>query len=133
MSYSVSDSPVSAHDPLCGLSNPCDEETPEHGYCSMQYGQFCIHCHQWCICEAVRTAERRMLAKCIAAVDAMTIQFVGNSAATRDQVVDLLSTLLGPATFVYTPACEFGNCAQCPNTHACTCVCHRPRALQEKP
>lgn len=41
------------HDPLCALSEPCDDEVPEHGYCSMQHGMFCIHCHQWCICEAL--------------------------------------------------------------------------------
>ncbi len=58
------------HDPLCGLSQPCDDEIPEHGYCSMQHGQFCIHCHQWCMCGEVRQAEQRMLAKCIEAVDA---------------------------------------------------------------
>jgi hypothetical protein len=56
------------HDPLCGLSQPCDDEIPEHGYCSMQHGQFCIHCHQWCICKELQMAEERMLAKCIAAV-----------------------------------------------------------------
>jgi len=83
------------HDPLCGLAQPCDEEEPEHGYCSMQHGLFCIHCHQWCICNVIAkvrederaslTAEwmsnhgekwefaagqRDMLAKCIAAVEA---------------------------------------------------------------
>jgi len=79
------------HDPLCGLAQPCDEEEPEHGYCSMQHGLFCIHCHQWCICnviakvreeeqskdldyayvaaQAEADGQRDMLAKCIAAVE----------------------------------------------------------------
>ena len=76
--------------------------------------------------------QRDMLAKCIEVVRSMTIQFVGNSAATRDQVVDLLSALLVPATFVYTPACEFGLCDSCAYATECTCECHRLRA-QEKP
>jgi hypothetical protein len=59
------------HDSLCGLSQPCDDEIPEHGYCSMQHGQFCIHCHTWCTCFEVRQAEQRMLAKCIEAVQAL--------------------------------------------------------------
>ena len=57
------------HDPLCPLSQPCDDEIPEHGYCSTQHGKFCIHCYQWCTCEALKKAEQRMLAKCIAALE----------------------------------------------------------------
>lgn len=79
------------HDPLCGLAQPCDEEEPEHGYCSMQHGLYCIHCHQWCICnviakvreeeqskdldyayvaaQAEADGQRDMLAKCIATID----------------------------------------------------------------
>jgi len=82
------------HDPLCGLAQPCDEEEPEHGYCSMQHGLYCIHCHQWCICNVIakvcederdgiqavrlrtlfneqgyRDGQRDMLAKCITAVE----------------------------------------------------------------
>ena len=79
------------HDPLCGLTQPCDEEEPEHGYCSMQHGLFCIHCHQWCICnviakvrederskdldyayiaaQAEADGHRDMLAKCIKAIE----------------------------------------------------------------
>lgn len=49
------------HDPLCGLAQPCDEEEPEHGYCSMQHGLYCIHCHQWCICTELRACEQRVL------------------------------------------------------------------------
>ena len=45
------------HDPLCGLSEPCDEEEPEHGYCSMQRGTFCILCQQWCICDRLAKAR----------------------------------------------------------------------------
>lgn len=66
MSDSVSSPYVSAHNPLCGLSQPCDEETPEHGYCSMQHGQFCIHCHQWCVCERMRKAEKHGYEKAVA-------------------------------------------------------------------
>jgi hypothetical protein len=121
----------------------------------MQHGLFCIHCHQWCICnviakvreeeqskdldyayvaaQAEADGQRDMLAKCIEVVRSMTIQFVGNSAATRDQVVDLLSALLVPATFVYTPACEFELCDSCTHATECTCECHRLRALEEKP
>lgn len=47
------------HDNLCPLSEPCDDETPEHGYCSMQHGVYCIHCMQWCICEALAKADAR--------------------------------------------------------------------------
>lgn len=57
------------HDPLCGLSQPCDDEVPEHGYCSRQQGEFCIHCMTWCICLQLHNAEQRMLAKCITAVE----------------------------------------------------------------
>ena len=48
-----------SHDNLCPLSEPCDDETPEHGYCSMQHGVYCIHCMQWCICEALAKADAR--------------------------------------------------------------------------
>lgn len=95
MTDSVSTASDSAHDPLCGLSQPCDDDIAEHGFCSRQEEEFCIHCHQWCICEQMREAEKNgyekavtefmsnhhdrweyragqadMLAKCIAAVDA---------------------------------------------------------------
>lgn len=60
-----------SHDPLCGLSQPCDDEIREHGYCLMSHGKFCIHCNQWCICGEVRMAEQRMLAKCITVADAV--------------------------------------------------------------
>jgi len=55
------------HDPLCGLSEPCDDEVPEHGYCSRQHGQFCIHCLTWCICDRLKQAEQRMRDVCQAA------------------------------------------------------------------
>ena len=59
------------HDPLCGLSQPCDEEIPEHGYCSMQHGEFCIHCHQWCICEALAKAREDAIAAAVQRVEAL--------------------------------------------------------------
>jgi hypothetical protein len=86
-----------------------------------------------CQCPLIAKVREDMLATCIEVVRSMTIQFVGNSAATRDQVVDLLSALLVPATFVYTPACEFGLCDSCAYATECTCECHRLRALEEKP
>ena len=81
-----------SHDPLCGLSQPCDDEIREHGYCLMSHGKFCIHCNQWCICPQLQQAKEEvaqriiemanmqadvaaamasddMLAKCIAAVE----------------------------------------------------------------
>lgn len=68
------------HDELCGLSQPCDDEVPEHGYCSRQQGEFCIHCMTWCICPQLRQARKQgaddyergqadMLAKCIATIE----------------------------------------------------------------
>ena len=48
------------HLPECPLLEPCDDEVPEHGYCSMQQGVFCIHCHQWCICDRLRACEQRV-------------------------------------------------------------------------
>ena len=56
------------HDPLCVLSKPCDDETPEHGYCGFSAPNFCLHCHTWCMCGEIREAEQRMLAKCMEAV-----------------------------------------------------------------
>ncbi len=50
------------HLPECPLLEPCDDEVAEHGYCSMQRGVFCIHCHQWCICDRLRACEARMMA-----------------------------------------------------------------------
>jgi len=99
MTDSVSTASDSAHDPLCGLSQPCDDDIAEHGFCSRQEEEFCIHCHQWCICEQMREAEKNgyekavtefmsnhhdrweyragqadMLAKCIAAVEAWALE-----------------------------------------------------------
>gem|GEM_PF-2471525 len=54
---------MSDHLPECPLLQPCDDEVPEHGYCSMQRGVFCIHCHQWCICDRLRMLEARILSK----------------------------------------------------------------------
>ena len=51
---------MSDHLPECPLLEPCDDEVPEHGYCSMQHGVFCIHCHQWCICDRLRACEQRI-------------------------------------------------------------------------
>ena len=48
------------HLPECPLVEACNDEIPEHGYCSMQHGMFCIHCHQWCICDALRACEQRV-------------------------------------------------------------------------
>jgi hypothetical protein len=58
------------HDPLCGLSQPCDDETPEHGYCSMQHGEFCIHCHQWCVCDVIAKVREDALADAVQRVEA---------------------------------------------------------------
>ena len=57
------------HDPLCGLSQPCDDETPEHGYCSMQHGEFCIHCHQWCICDVIAKVRAEATAAAVQRVE----------------------------------------------------------------
>lgn len=51
---------MSDHLPECPLLEPCDDDIPEHGYCSMQRGAFCIHCHQWCICDRLRSCEQRV-------------------------------------------------------------------------
>ncbi len=59
------------HDPLCGLSQPCDDETPEHGYCSMQHGEFCIHCHQWCVCDVIAKVREDALADAVQRVEAL--------------------------------------------------------------
>ena len=62
------------HLPECPLLEPCDDDVPEHGYCSMQRGAFCIHCHQWCICDRLRACEERVrhegLGVCIQHYDA---------------------------------------------------------------
>jgi hypothetical protein len=78
------------HDPLCVLSQPCDDETPEHGYCGFSAPNFCIHCHQWCMCGEVRQAEQRMLAKCIAAVENLP-----DWALNIDDVIEALRALGG--------------------------------------
>ena len=98
------------HDPLCGLTQPCDEEEPEHGYCSMQHGLFCIHCHQWCICNVIAKVREDecskdldyayvaaqaeadgqwdMLAKCVAAVESLPGLFT-----RRQEVMEALRAL----------------------------------------
>lgn len=57
------------HDSLCGLSNPCDDETPEHGYCMMSHGQFCIHCNKWCICPQLQQAKEEVARRIIEMAD----------------------------------------------------------------
>ena len=65
------------HDPLCGLSEPCDDEVPEHGYCSRQHGQFCIHCLTWCICDRLKQAEERTMAFIIQRIESLAWQSKG--------------------------------------------------------
>ncbi len=49
------------HLPECRLSEPCDVDIAEHGFCSMQVEEqfFCIHCMGDCICERLRKARDR--------------------------------------------------------------------------
>jgi hypothetical protein len=35
----------------------------------MQHGLFCIHCHQWCICNVIAKVRQDMIGKCIATLD----------------------------------------------------------------
>ena len=56
------------HDPLCGFSQPCDQDigwVVEHTFWLPQKEDFCVHCCQWCICEKLQEAEQRMLQWCI--------------------------------------------------------------------
>jgi hypothetical protein len=59
------------HDPLCGLSQPCDDEVAEHGFCSMQHGEFCIHCYQWCICDVIGKVRDNAIAAAVQRVEAL--------------------------------------------------------------
>ena len=51
------ESPESAHKDLCYLTEPCSQDTPSHGFCSMQQDEYCIHCMRQCICERLTQAE----------------------------------------------------------------------------
>ena len=62
---------TSGHDPLCKLSQPCDDETPAHGYCGLTAPRYCIHCQTWCICEELQAVKQQTIRDCIAAVDRM--------------------------------------------------------------
>lgn len=61
---------MSEHLPECPLLEPCDDEVAEHGYCSMQRGVFCIHCHQWCACDRLRACEDRIKTPLLAIIKA---------------------------------------------------------------
>ena len=56
------------HDPLCQLSQPCDPDIPEHGYCEFSAPFFCIHCHTWCICEELGKKREQAIRDCIAVI-----------------------------------------------------------------
>lgn len=76
-----------SHDRLCGLSDRCDDEVAEHGYCSMQHGTFCIHCQQWCICERLaqaRADEREQAAQRVVALCAHT-KYEGSAPCEHDR------------------------------------------------
>jgi len=55
---------MTEHLPECPLSEPCDIDITEHGFCSMQVEEqfFCIHCMDECICERLRSCEQRAIA-----------------------------------------------------------------------
>ena len=59
------------HLPECPFVEACNDEIPEHGYCSMQHGMFCINCYQWCICDALGACEQRVLTAAREAVEAI--------------------------------------------------------------
>ena len=60
---------MTEHLPECRLSEPCDIDITEHGFCSMQVEEqfFCIHCMGDCICERLRTCEARVLRRVLEA------------------------------------------------------------------
>jgi len=60
---------MTEHLPECRLSEPCDIDIAEHGFCSMQVEEqfFCIHCRGECICERLRTCEARVLRRMLEA------------------------------------------------------------------
>jgi hypothetical protein len=49
---------MTEHLPECRLSEPCDIDIAEHGFCSMQVEEqfFCIHCMGECICQRLQQA-----------------------------------------------------------------------------
>ena len=53
---------MTEHLPECRLSEPCDIDITDHGFCSMQVDEqfFCIHCMSECICERLRACEQRV-------------------------------------------------------------------------
>jgi len=44
------------HDPLCLLSEPCDEDEPSHGFCFYDLTR-CMHCYRECICDRLAKAR----------------------------------------------------------------------------
>lgn len=86
-----------SHDPLCGLSQPCDDEIRDHGYCLMSHGKFCIHCNQWCICPQLQQAKEEV-AKRI--VETANIQAEVAAAMARD---DMLARCIAAVEDLFGP------------------------------
>jgi hypothetical protein len=64
---------MTEHLPECRLSEPCDIDIAEHGFCSMQVEEqfFCIHCMGECICEGLRSCEQRVIDAAVQRVEAL--------------------------------------------------------------
>jgi hypothetical protein len=64
---------MTEHLPECRLSEPCDIDITDHGFCSMQVEEqfFCIHCMGECICKRLRSCERRVIATSVQRVEAL--------------------------------------------------------------
>jgi hypothetical protein len=52
---------MTEHLPECELTEPCEPDSPKHGFCSRQ-STYCIHCERACICERLRACEERVFA-----------------------------------------------------------------------
>ena len=107
------------HDPLCGLSQPCDDEIPQHGYCLMSHGKFCIHCNQWCICPQLQQAKEEVAQRII---EMANTQADVAAAMARD---DMLAKCIATVEFLHDH-----NPDQQPGLWAAICEL---RSLQEKP
>jgi len=68
---------MTEHLPECRLSEPCDIDITDHGFCSMQVEEqfFCIHCMGECICKRLRSCERRAIAAAVQRVEAVEVPY----------------------------------------------------------
>lgn len=109
------------HDPLCGLSEPCDDEVAEHGYCSMQRGNYCIHCNQWCVCERIGRArsEERANVVALAMQGGIPLNGEDHAAALAAEAAEVREVI---ARSIETPEDDCWLCGRSWKTQPCGCA-----------